>query len=121
MKQNHWKTLLSSAGVALICAAAWLGAPATSAAFTTKGEDKSGQNCELIGSSGSSTFGKCENVCSGKEVTRDAINNRWVCRARMRPSDTVRPPKSGGVFNQAPRPTATPVRPGGKTGKVQPN
>ena len=119
MQQNYKKKLLAIVVGALFCAATWLDAPATSAAFTTKGEDKSGQNCERIDSPGSSTFGKCENVCSGKEVTRDAINNRWVCRARMRPSDTVRPPKSGGVFNTSPNPTATPVRSGGKTGKVQ--
>ena len=121
MKQNYRKKLLTIVGVALCCAATWLGATAASAAFTTKGEDKTGQNCELIGSSGSSTFGKCESVCAGKEVTRDAINNRWVCKARIRPSDTVRPPKSGGVYHEPANPTATPVRFGGKTGKVQAN
>ena len=45
------------------------------------GQDVAGKNCERIDTSESSTFGKCENVCKDKEVTRDAPNNRWVCNA----------------------------------------
>jgi len=118
MNKNYWKNLLAAA---LLCALAWLAAPAATAAFETKGEDKTGQNCERIDSPGSSTFGKCENVCAGKEVTRDALNNRWVCKARLRPSDTVRPPKGGGtVFEKAPVPAPKNPRPGGgKTRKPQ--
>ncbi len=48
---------------------------------TMKGEDKTGKNCEREEKNGSSTFGKCESVCKGKELTRDALNNRWVCKA----------------------------------------
>ena len=40
-----------------------------------------GSQCERVETNGSSTFGRCETVCRGKEVTRDAANNRWVCRA----------------------------------------
>ena len=46
-----------------------------------KGEDKKGQRCERQEKNGGSTFGRCENVCKGKFVKRDAENNRWVCAA----------------------------------------
>ncbi|MCI0389198.1 MAG: hypothetical protein MOB07_10615 [Acidobacteria bacterium] len=56
--------------------------PASALAFEKKvGQDVAGKNCERIDTPESSTFGKCENVCKDKEVTRDAPNNRWVCKA----------------------------------------
>jgi len=46
-----------------------------------KGQDKKGQKCERQEKNGS-TFGNCESptICKDKEVTRDALNNRWVCK-----------------------------------------
>lgn len=43
------------------------------------GLDKAGKNCDRIEADGSSTYGKCETVCPYKPVTRDTVNNRWVC------------------------------------------
>ena len=122
MKQKHWKTLLTITGAALLCAATWLAAPTGFAAFTTQGQDHAGKNCERVDSPGSSTFGKCEDVCNGKEVTRDATNNRWVCQGRRVGSpNTTRPPKgNGGVLGQTPNPSPkTPPTGGGKAGRVQ--
>lgn len=48
-----------------------------------QGQDKIGKKCERKEMNGTSTFGNCENVCDGKDVTRDALNNRWVCKASL--------------------------------------
>lgn len=47
------------------------------------GQDKTGKDCERKETNGGSTFGKCETICKDKEVTRDALNNRWVCKASL--------------------------------------
>ena len=126
MKQNdcqkHRKTLLTITSAVLLCAATWLGASSTTAAFEKKkGEDVGEKNCERVEANGSSTFGKCASVCKGKEVTFKAEFNKWVCTAsRPRPTDSVRPPVSnGGVNGKTSNPTATPIAMGSKTGKVK--
>ena len=78
------KTLFALLAAALLGAATLFSSPAPSAAWAferVQGQDKAGKNCERIDTPGSSTFGKCENVCKDKEITRDAPNNRWVCKA----------------------------------------
>ena len=84
MKITQSKTLYAIVGAGLLSAATliWSHSPAAVLAFEKKlGQDVSGKNCERKDTSESSTFGKCENVCKDKEVTRDAENNRWVCNA----------------------------------------
>src|SRR5262245_33338310 len=84
MKTTNFKTSLAIIGAVLLSAAALISpqSPASALAFEKKqGQDVAGKNCERIDTPGSSTFGKCENVCKDKEVTRDAPNNRWVCKA----------------------------------------
>jgi len=119
MKKNNRKKLLAIAGAALIGAAAWMTVPSQISAFEkVTGQDKAGKNCERIDSPGSSTFGKCESVCKDKEVTRDAPNNRWVCKAaRVQARDDVRAPQNGGkVLEKTPNKSPKSPRPG--TGKV---
>jgi hypothetical protein len=48
-----------------------------------QGQDKAGKNCERKETGGGSTFGKCETICNGKDLTRDALNDRWVCSASL--------------------------------------
>jgi hypothetical protein len=84
MKTTNSKTMFAFTGAILLCTAALLSpsAPLTAFAFEqVQGQDKTGKNCERVDTAGSSTFGKCESVCKGKDVTRDAPNNRWVCKA----------------------------------------
>ena len=84
MKTNRTKIFFAIANAALLYAATLIVTPLPPnvAAFErVTGQDKAGKNCERIDTPGSSTFGKCENVCKDKEVTRDAPNNRWVCKA----------------------------------------
>jgi hypothetical protein len=85
MKTTNFKTMFAAAGAVLLSAAALISfqSPASALAFDKKkqGQDVTGKNCERVDTPGSSTFGKCENVCKDKEVTRDAENNRWVCKA----------------------------------------
>jgi hypothetical protein len=84
MKTTNFKTLFAAAGAVLLLAAALISSqsPASALAFDKKqGQDVAGKNCERVDTAESSTFGKCENVCKDKEVTRDAENNRWVCKA----------------------------------------
>jgi hypothetical protein len=118
MKNNHGKTLLTVAGAALFCAAAWLIAPTETAAFVTvKGQDVADKKCERVEANGSSTFGKCGSVCKDREVTRDVPNNRYVCNAaRINHADDVRPPKNGGVLHKEQNPESQ--SPGATKGKV---
>jgi len=84
MKTTNFKTLFAVIGAGLLSAATLISSqsPASALVFEKKmGQDVAGKNCERIDTPGSSTFGKCENVCKDKEVTRDAPNNRWVCNA----------------------------------------
>ncbi len=84
MKFTNCKTLCAGVIAGLLCASALISSqsPAGVLAFEKKlGQDVAGKNCERIDTAESSTFGKCENVCKDKEVTRDAPNNRWVCKA----------------------------------------
>lgn len=84
MKTTNFKTMLAAVGAVLLLAAALISSqsPASALTFDKKqGQDVSGKNCERVDTAESSTFGKCENVCKDKEVTRDAENNRWVCKA----------------------------------------
>ena len=84
MKVTQSKTLYAIVAAGLLGAATLISShsPAAVLAFEKKqGQDVSGKNCERKDTSESSTFGKCENVCKDKEVTRDAENNRWVCKA----------------------------------------
>ena len=105
MKTTNSKTIFAFVGAALLCAAALISSQSQTAVLAfekIQGQDKTGKNCERIDTAESSTFGKCENVCKDKEVTRDAENNRWVCKA----SKTVvsRPPVGrvpvGGKFEE---------------------
>ena len=84
MKNTNFKTLFAVISVGLLSAATFIlsQSPTSALAFEKKqGQDVAGKNCERIDTKESSTFGKCENVCKDKEVTRDAANNRWVCNA----------------------------------------
>lgn len=84
MKVTNYKTLLAVVGAVLLSAATLISSQSlkSALAFEKKlGQDVAGKNCERIDTPESSTFGKCENVCKDKEVTRDAVNDRWVCKA----------------------------------------
>jgi hypothetical protein len=84
MKVSNDKIRFTFACGLLLSAAALISAPShiTALAFEKiQGQDKTGKNCERKDTAESSTFGRCENVCKDKEVTRDAENNRWVCSA----------------------------------------
>lgn len=84
MKTNYTKLFLTLFNAALLLAATLLVTPSPQPAFAFEkavGQDKTGKNCERVDTPGSSTFGKCESVCKDKEITRDAPNNRWVCKA----------------------------------------
>src|SRR5215475_13686680 len=84
MKATNFNTLRAVIGAGLLSAATIINSqsPMSALAFEKKlGQDVAGKNCERIDTPESSTFGKCENVCKDKEVTRDAENNRWVCKA----------------------------------------
>ena len=84
MKITNFKTLCAVLSSGLLCAVTLISSQSSLSVFAfekVQGQDKTGKNCERIDSPGSSTFGKCENVCKDKEVTRDAPNNRWVCKA----------------------------------------
>jgi hypothetical protein len=87
MKATYFKTLLSVASVALLCATTMISSqsPASALAFETKkptkGQDVGDKNCERVDTPESSTFGKCKSVCKDKDVTWDAVNRRYVCKA----------------------------------------
>ncbi len=84
MNNKRIKILLALTTAVLLIAATLLTSPLpqTASAFEkVQGQDKTGKNCERQDTAGSSTFGKCESVCKGKDVVRDALNNRWVCKA----------------------------------------
>jgi hypothetical protein len=126
MKTNHSKLFIASA--ALLCAAIMLATLAPRAAFAfekVQGQDKAGKNCERIDTPGSSTFGKCENVCKDKEVTRDAPNNRWVCKSAKTVKTTpLHDRVTGGVkvldAGSNPKPKQ-PATAGAKAGKAKKN
>ena len=81
MKTNTSKMFITFAAALLFCAATSLTTTQQTAAFeSVKGEDKTGKKCERKDTPGSSTFGNCETICKGKDVVRDALNNRWVCK-----------------------------------------
>jgi hypothetical protein len=84
MKATNFKTLCAVISAGLLSAATFISSqsPTSALAFDNKrGQDLPGKDCERIDTKESSTFGKCENVCKDKEVTRDAPNNRWICKA----------------------------------------
>jgi hypothetical protein len=84
MKKNHWKTSLTIAGAALLCAAIWMVAPSETAAFPpVKGQDMAGKKCERVEPSGGSVFGKCEKVCKDLEVIHDPRRKGWVCGGKV--------------------------------------
>jgi len=84
MKTTNYRTLFAVVSAFLLSAASLIlsQSPISALAFEKiLGQAVAGKNCERIDTPESSTFGKCENVCKDKEVTRDAENNRWVCKA----------------------------------------
>jgi len=84
MKTTNYRTLFAVVSAFLLSAASLIlsQSPISALAFEKiLGQAVAGKNCERIDTPESSTFGKCENVCKDKEVTRDAANNRWVCNA----------------------------------------
>ena len=128
MKTNQTKLFTTIFTTALLGAALLLATPAprTALAFEkVQGQDKTGKNCERVDTPGSSTFGKCENVCKDKEVTRDALNNRWVCKASVRVSTTPltdRVKGSAQVVEAVPNPKPKqPATVGAKAGKAKKN
>jgi hypothetical protein len=128
MKLTQCKTLYAIVGAGLLSAATLIltHSPAAVLAFDKKlGQDVSGKNCERKDTSESSTFGKCENVCKDKEVTRDAANNRWVCNASKavvhRPLGE-KAPISDKALEPADNPTPKRQPPtGSKAGKAKKN
>ncbi len=114
MKVTYCKTLCAIVSAGLLGAAALISSQSPSAvlAFEKKlGQDVAGKNCERVDTPESSTFGKCENVCKDKEVTRDAENNRWVCKASKTVGSRPRPEKFPvGDKAQDPAPNPTPKR-----------
>ncbi|HKQ80517.1 MAG TPA: hypothetical protein VJ810_42880 [Blastocatellia bacterium] len=128
MKATNFKTLCAIISVGLLSAATFISSqsPTSALAFEKKqGQDVKGKNCERVDTKESSTFGKCENVCKDKEVTRDAANNRWVCNATKtvtsRPGignapvlDTVKDPGAKTPSKHQPQT-------GSKTGKAKQN
>lgn len=129
MKTTNFKTMFAAAGAVLLSAAALISfqSPASALAFDKKkqGQDVTGKNCERVDTPGSSTFGKCENVCKDKEVTRDAENNRWVCKASKaavtRPHGE-RAPVADKVKDSDVKPTSRPqTHAGSKTAKAKKN
>ncbi len=78
MKTINLKILFAITGTA---AALLTLSPSNVLAKPVQGQEKTGKNCERKDTSTSSTFGKCESVCKDKDLTRDAPNNRWVCKA----------------------------------------
>lgn len=128
MKTNQTNLFTTIFTAALLCVALMLVTPApkTALAFEkVQGQDKTGKNCERVDTPGSSTFGKCENVCKDKEITRDALNNRWVCKATAKVSNnslTDRVKGSGQVFEAVPNPKSKqPATVGAKAGKAKKN
>lgn len=125
MKTNKRKTFLALLTGVWLAGATLLLLPlpqTASAVAPVKGQDKAGKNCERKDTPGSSTFGKCENVCKDKEVTRDALNNRWVCQAYKSTgkAQLEQAPNSGGVLDAGPKPKP-PLTAGAKTGKAKKN
>lgn len=110
MKATNFKPLCVVISAGLLSAATFISSqsPASALAFDNKqGQDLPGKDCERIDTKESSTFGKCENVCKGKEVTRDAPNNRWVCKATK--AVVVRPRvEKAPVLDKAQDPGAKP-------------
>src|SRR5689334_17878589 len=124
MKTTNSKTLFAFTGAILLCTATLLSPSAPLAAFAfekVQGQDKTGKNCERVDTAGSSTFGKCESVCKGKDVTRDAPNNRWVCKASKlvvgRPSIEGVP--SDAKSEQAPSSSSSSDQQGGSETKTR--
>jgi hypothetical protein len=79
MKTKRSKALFAVAGAGILCSIVLISSPSN--AEQIQGQDKTGKNCERIETNGTSTFGKCQNICKDKDLTRDALNNRWVCKA----------------------------------------
>lgn len=114
MKASYYKTLCAVLSAVLLYAATLISSQSSSSAFALEkvvGQDKAGKNCERIDTPESSTFGKCENVCKDKDVTRDAENNRWVCKASKAIVTRPRGDKAPVVDKaQDPTPKPTPKR-----------
>lgn len=128
MKTTNFKTLFAVLSAGLLSAATLISSqsPASALVFEKKlGQDVAGKNCERIDTPESSTFGKCENVCKDKEVTRDAENNRWVCKAAKTVGGRPRVEKvpiGGKLENAGGNPNPKQQAPtGSKTGKAKKN
>jgi hypothetical protein len=106
MRTNYFRTLLTVASAAVLCAATFISSQSPSALAETKkptkGQDVADKDCERIDGPESSTFGKCGSVCKDKDVTWDAVGRRYVCNASKaivrRPFGQVAP--VGGVLTQ---------------------
>jgi hypothetical protein len=128
MKATNYKTLFAVVSAILLSATALISSQSPALALDDNkklGQDVAGKNCERIDTPVSSTFGKCENVCKDKEVTRDAENNRWVCKASKasgaRPR-VERAPVVGKAQDSGANPNPKHQPPtGSKTGKAKKN
>ena len=124
MKTTISKTMFAFFSAALLSVTVLLSSQSQTAVLAfekVQGQDKTGKNCERVDTPESSTFGKCENVCKDKEVTRDAENNRWVCQASKavvsRPI-VGRAPIGGKIEQVSPTPPVKPQMVGAtKSGK----
>ncbi|MBI1764616.1 MAG: hypothetical protein HYR56_24600 [Acidobacteria bacterium] len=128
MQLNYRRILFTFVNAALLYAATLMVTPlppSVTAFERVQGQDKAGKNCERIDSPGSSTFGKCENVCKDKEVTRDAPNNRWVCKAAKTvgaQTGANHVPLNGQVLDAGSKaPAKAPRTEGVKAGKTKKN
>lgn len=109
MKARNCKTLFATASAGLLCAAALISLQPTAVlAAPVQGQDKTGKNCERKDTPESSTFGKCENVCKDKDVTRDAENNRWVCNANAKAPGSQAPVNRVPITEKVLEPSANP-------------
>ena len=80
MKTISSKAFFAVASTGILCAVFLIASPSNAEPIKV-GQDKEGKNCERTDTKESSTFGKCEKVCKDKPLTRDALNDRWVCKA----------------------------------------
>src|SRR5438046_2660796 len=111
MKHINLKASFALAAVACVLGVAALAKNQTELSSTAM--------CERKETNGTSTFGKCDSICKGQEVTRDAANNRWVCSAAKssggstRPGRVTPPDKAPEAApTSTPKPTAPPKSPG---------
>jgi hypothetical protein len=132
MKTKRTKIIFACLNALLLYAATLFVTPLPQSATAFErvvGQDKTGKNCERIDTPGSSTFGKCESVCKDKEITRDALNNRWVCKAAKAAGAQAgahQVPTNGQVLdagsNPKPKPPLTAgIKGGTKAGKAKKN